>query len=135
MLDQDPVDVPQLPGSALPAVVPVQQRVQEGVAAVALLGRLVDGVGDEAEAGRAHQDDLEHPVADVRDGEGLVVAGLVAAGLHGVADEHGLLVLVNGLTNDGHDQDTEYHHHGQQDSEDKEREGKRQGMEKVCEIL
>lgn len=72
------------------------------------------GVGDEAEAGSAHQDDLEDPVADVRDGEGLVIAGLVAARLHGVADEHGLLIFVDGLAHDGHDQDAENHHHCQQ---------------------
>ena len=71
----------------------------------------MDGVGDEAEAGRAHQYDLEHPVANVGNGEGLVVTGLVAAWLQGVADEHGLLVLVYCLPNNCDDQDTEDHHY------------------------
>lgn len=75
-------------------------------------------IGDEAEARGAHQDNLEDPVSDVGDGEGFVVAGLVTAGLEGVADKHGLLVFINGLSNNGHDQDAENHHHSQQDPSD-----------------
>lgn len=48
------------------------------------------------------------------DGEGLVVAGLVAPRLEGVADEHGLLILIHCFTDNGHDQDTEYHHNCQE---------------------
>lgn len=71
----------------------------------------MNGVGDEAEAGRAHQYDLEDPVAYVGYGKGLVVAGLVAARLQSVTDEHVLLVLVHCFPNDRHNQDTEDHHY------------------------
>lgn len=70
-------------------------------------------IGDEAQAGRANKDDLEHPVSDVGDREGLVVAGLVAPRLEGVADKHGLLIFIDRFTYDGHNQDTEYHHNRQ----------------------
>ncbi|KAJ0063170.1 hypothetical protein NL108_013202, partial [Boleophthalmus pectinirostris] len=72
-------------------------------------------VCDEAEAGRAHHDDLEDPVADVGDGKGLVVARLVTARLQRVAHEHGLLVVVHRLPHDGHDQDPKDDHHREQD--------------------
>ncbi|CAG5878678.1 unnamed protein product [Menidia menidia] len=127
---QDAVDVAgvQLAGvvvvmaTVVAVAVVVHVGVEEGVAPVARLGGLVHRVGDEAQAGRAHQDDLEHPVADVRDGEGLVVAGLVAAGLHGVADEHDLLVLVHLLADYSHYQNTENHHHCQQDPAERQTE-------------
>lgn len=47
-------------------------------------------------------------------GKGFVVAGLVASWLEGVANKHGLLIFVNRLAYDGHDEDTEYHHHRQE---------------------
>lgn len=76
----------------------IHVRVQEGIASVTCFGRLVNRVGDEAQTRRAHQDDLEDPVADVRDGKGLVITSLVAAGLHCVTDEHDLLILIHFLT-------------------------------------
>lgn len=76
----------------------------------------MDRVGDEAEAGRADQYDLEDPVTDVGDGEGFVIARLVAARLQSVTDEHGLLIFIDGFSYNGHNQDTEDHHHCQQDS-------------------
>lgn len=93
----------------------IHVRVQERVTAVTCFGRLVNRIRDEAQARRAHQDDLKDPVADVRDGKGLVIAGLVAARLHGVADEHDLLVLVHLLAHYTYDQNAENHHHCQQD--------------------
>lgn len=107
-MHQDAVDVAgvKLAGvvvvmAAVVAVV-IHVRVQQGVASVARLGGLVNRVRDEAQTGRAHQDDLEDPVADVRDGEGLVVTRLVAARLHGVTDEHDLLVFVHLLAHYSH---------------------------------
>ena len=97
-------------------------RMKERIASVTCLGRLMNRICDEAQARCAHQDDLEDPVADVRDGEGLVVAGLVAAGLHGVADEHDLLILVHLLPHDANYQDPENHHHCQQDPAERQRE-------------
>lgn len=73
----------------------IHVRMQERVASVTCFGRLVNRICDKAQARRAHQDDLKDPVADVRDGKGLVITGLVAAGLHGVTDEHDLLILVH----------------------------------------
>jgi len=77
----------------------IHVRVQESVASITRFRRLVNRIRDEAQARRAHQDDLKDPIADVRDGEGLVVTSLVAAGLHGVTDEHDLLILVHLLPN------------------------------------
>lgn len=59
----------------------VKGELQRGVVPVLLLGRLMHRVGDEAEAGAAHHDDLEHPVPDVGYGESFVIAGLIAAWL------------------------------------------------------
>lgn len=76
----------------------IHVRVQEGIASVTCFGRLVNRISDEAQTWRAHQDDLKDPVADVRDGEGLVITSLVAARLHCVTDEHDLLILIHLLT-------------------------------------
>lgn len=110
----------------------VHVRVEQGVAAITRFGGLVDGVRDEAQAWRAHQDDLEDPVADVRDGERLVVASLVAAGLHGVADEHDLLVFIHLLAHYPDYEDAEDHHHCQQDPAEtqKKKEQAGRGAEK-----
>lgn len=82
---------------AVPMVVHV--GMEQRIASITCFGRLVDRIGDEAKAGRAHQDDLEHPIADVRDGERLVVTRLVTAGLHSVTDEHDLFVFIHLLAN------------------------------------
>lgn len=49
------------------------------------------------------------------DGEGFIVAGLVATRLQRVTDKHNLFVLIHLLSHYTHDQDPEYHHHCQQD--------------------
>ncbi|KAF2974083.1 hypothetical protein EK904_010158 [Melospiza melodia maxima] len=77
--------------------------------------KLVNGVRYEAQAGSAHHDDLEHPVPYVRNGESLVITSLVAAWLQRVTDKHRLLVIVHRLPYNGHNENSEDHHHGQQD--------------------
>uniref|UniRef100_A0A3Q1GG88 Uncharacterized protein n=1 Tax=Acanthochromis polyacanthus TaxID=80966 RepID=A0A3Q1GG88_9TELE len=57
--------------------------------------------------GGGDQDELKRPQADVRDGEELVIANAVAAGLLGVTGEAGLLIPPNTLCSDHQDQDTE----------------------------
>ncbi len=70
----------------------------------------------------AHIFERKDPVTDVRDWEGLVITGLVAARLHGVTDEHDLLILVHLLTHYAYDEDTENHHHCQQDPAERQKE-------------
>lgn len=106
----------------------VHVRMQERVASVTCFSRLVNRICDEAQAGRAHQDDLKDPVADVRDGEGLVITSLVAAGLHGVTNEHDLLIFIYLLPHYAYYQDTENHHHCQQDPAERQKEKERAGM-------
>ncbi|KAJ0063993.1 hypothetical protein NL108_015136 [Boleophthalmus pectinirostris] len=65
-----------------------------------------------------HQDYLENPEAEVGDrGEG-VVADVVAARLLSVAGELGLLVAVNGVAHQRHQQDAEDEEHGEPDFPD-----------------
>lgn len=105
------------------------RAVQEGVTAIFVLGRLVHWVSDKTEAGRAHQDDLENPVTDMGDGEGFVVAGLVATWLQRVTDKHNLFVLIHLLSHYTHNQDPEYHHHCQQDPLGERKEVTERGKE------
>lgn len=109
----------------------IHVRMQEGVASVACFSRLMNRICDEAQAGCAHQDDLKDPVTDVRDWEGLVITGLVAARLHGVTDEHDLLILIYLLSHYAYYQDTENHHHCQQDPAKRQKEKERAGGERV----
>lgn len=129
---QDAIDVARVKLAMMIVMAPVvavtmviHVGVQERIASVTRFGRLMNRICDEAQARRAHQDDLKDPVADVRDGEGLVITSLVAAGLHGVADEHNLLVLINLLAHYAHYQDTEDHHHSQQDPAERQSEKER----------
>lgn len=138
---QDAVDVARVKlacvvvvmATVVPVAMVIHVRVQERVAAVTCFGRLVDRICDKAQTRRAHQDDLKDPVADVRDGEGLVVTGLVAARLHGVTDEHDLLILVHLLAHYAYYQDAENHHHCQKDPAERQKGEKRAGTRRGCE--
>uniref|UniRef100_A0A3Q2XI20 Uncharacterized protein n=1 Tax=Hippocampus comes TaxID=109280 RepID=A0A3Q2XI20_HIPCM len=56
---------------------------------------------------RGHEDDLQNPQTDVRDGEGLVVTHVLTAGLLRIAHVVGLLVAPHELRRRAQDEDAE----------------------------
>lgn len=63
------------------------------------------------------------------DGEGFIVAGLVATWLQRVTNKHNLFVLIHLLSHYTHDQDPEYHHYCQQDPLGERKEETQRGKE------
>lgn len=59
------------------------------------------------ESGRRDKDDLQHPKTDMGDGEGLVIADVLATGLLGVTGEVRLFVTPNFFSGCAKNQDTE----------------------------
>lgn len=127
---QDAVDVARVELASMMVVMAtvvtvtmvIHVRMHKREAPVSCFCRLMNRICDKAQTRRAHQDDLKDPVADVRDGEGLIITGLVAARLHGVTDEHDLLILVHLLAHYAYNEDTENDHHCQQDPAERQKE-------------
>uniref|UniRef100_A0AAZ1XD12 Uncharacterized protein n=1 Tax=Oreochromis aureus TaxID=47969 RepID=A0AAZ1XD12_OREAU len=67
------------------------------------------------ESGRGDKDDLHHPEADVRNGEGCVIADVLTTRLLGVTREAGLLVAPHLLSSSPQHQDAEDEQHRQPD--------------------
>lgn len=90
---------PPLPAAAPPA--PGSNR---------LLVVVMDGIHEEDEGGRGDEDDVEDPEPVLGDGEGHVVAHLLAARLQGVAGELLLLILKQVAGDGAEDQNPEDQH-------------------------
>uniref|UniRef100_A0A452TRC2 Uncharacterized protein n=1 Tax=Ursus maritimus TaxID=29073 RepID=A0A452TRC2_URSMA len=75
----------------------------------------VNDVAQVDQGWRADEEELQHPVADVGDREGLVVAHVGAARLGRVTLEIGLLVAPHRLASQAQDEDAEDEKHRQPD--------------------
>ncbi|TNN49139.1 hypothetical protein EYF80_040681 [Liparis tanakae] len=78
----------------------------------------VHGVAQVDQRRRGHEDDLEHPEANVRDGEGPIVADVLATGLLRVAEEARLLVAPDALGAGAQNHDPEQEEHAHPDLAD-----------------
>ena len=73
----------------------------------------MDYVDDKNEVGHTQGDELHQPEAEERDGRKQIIAHVGTAGLKGVAHKSLLLILVERITSEEEDQDTEEDHHNE----------------------
>ena len=78
-----------------------------------ILGDFLQDIDNVENRGCGYEDDLKDPKSQVGHRSEGVVAHVVAPGLEGVAGELGLLVTVDGVTHQGHEQDAEDEQHCQ----------------------
>jgi len=73
----------------------------------------MDHVDDEDDVGETQGDELHQPEAEERDRREQIITHVCTSGLNGVTHKSLLLVLVERITGQEEDQDTEEEHHNE----------------------